>query len=200
MMRHVSNPQHPDNPFSSGEQPIAPEPQAYSARVPERVARGIYSPQQVVIDGQREFIIDFLQGLTRPYQVAARVVLMPQTFDEFIAVLEQNLELYKKNFGDTPALPPATPRRLTAAEIYDHFKLPDDLLSGAYANQVMIGHSPTEFVMDFITGFYPTPAVSARVYLPAGVIPRFLQSLRASAEQFRSRQNPPAPPAVDPSA
>ncbi|MFN9911949.1 MAG: DUF3467 domain-containing protein, partial [Pirellulaceae bacterium] len=72
-------------------------------------------------------------------------------------------------------------------EVYDDFKLKDDLLSGAYANAVMIGHGPHEFCFDFITNFYPQSAVSARVFMAAGHIGRVLESLRTSWEQLKPR-------------
>jgi hypothetical protein len=187
----VSNSHNFDNPFASGEpgQPVEPKPDPapFSARVPERFARGAYSPAQVVVEGPREFVIDFLQGLTRPYQVTARVVLTPQTFNDLIDTLQRNLEMYTQTFGPPPTMPANPPSKLSMQEIYDHFKLPDELLSGAYANQVMIGHSVTDFAFDFITTFYPTTAVSTRVYVPAAIVPRFLTTLRTSAEQFRKR-------------
>ena len=43
-----------------------------AARVPEKVARGIFCTGQVILDSPKEFVIDFLQGLTRPYQVISR--------------------------------------------------------------------------------------------------------------------------------
>jgi hypothetical protein len=62
------------------------------------------------------------------------------------------------------------------------------MLSGSYANSVLIGHSPSEFFFDFITGFYPNPAVSR-----AGVtcrrhtfFPRFLNTLRTCLGQLIS--------------
>jgi hypothetical protein len=81
---------------------------------------------------------------------------------------------------------------MTAQEVYDDLKLPDELLSGAYANAVVIGHGPHEFSLDFITNFYPQFAVSSRVYLAAGQIHRLLDSLRSAWEQYRQRlQEPP---------
>jgi hypothetical protein len=83
-------------------------------------------------------------------------------------------------------------RKMTAQEVYDDLKLPDELLSGAYANAVVIGHGPHEFSLDFITNFYPQFAVSSRVYLAAGQIHRLLDSLRSAWEQYRQRlQEPP---------
>lgn len=201
----VSNP--PPSPFND-DKPIHEkiEHQPVSARVPERVARGVYSTGQLVLDSPKEFVIDFLQGMTRPHQIGARVVVSPQTMAEFINALQANLENYNKNFGPPPPLPTPPPNqpRPTIQEIYENFKLPDEQLSGNYANSVLIGHSPTEFFYDFITGFYPTPAVSARVLMAASHVPRFLNMLRSCMEQFQNRwvkgqgQEPPPPPPAPP--
>jgi hypothetical protein len=178
-----------NNPFSGGDKPIRePEPQPFSARVPERVAKGVYTTGQIVLDGPKEFMLDFFQGLTRPHQVGARVVITPQTMSEFIQALQQNLENYKSQFGPPPPFNPPQPQnKPTLQEIYDNFKLPDEQLSGSYANSVLIGHSQTEFFFDFITGFYPTPAVSSRVLISAQQVPRFLQMLERCMEQYKTR-------------
>ena len=184
-----SGPPDPPNPFRD-DRPVTGQYQhnPVSARVPDRVARGVYCTGQVVLDSPKEFIVDFLNALTRPHQVVARVVMHPQTMAEFVRALGQNLEVYKSNFGPPPALPPPpTDRRPSLQEIYDNFRLSDDLLSGAYANSVMIGHTPTEFFFDFITGFYPSAAVSARVFLPAAQAPRFLNTISASLQQYQAR-------------
>lgn len=165
------------------------------ARVPEKIAPGVYSTAQVVLDSPKEFVIDFLQGLTRPFRVNARVVVAPATMAELINALKDNLQKYTNTFGPPPPLPPRPPneRRLTIAEIYENFKIPDELLAGSYANSVLMGHSATEFFFDFITGFYPTAAVSARVFLPAPVVPRFLGTLEGAYRQYLSRVQPGRP-------
>jgi len=89
-------------------------------------------------------------------------------------------------------------RRQNPQEVYDDLKLRDDILSGAYANAVMIGHGPYEFSFDFITNFYPQSAVSCRVYLASGHIYRLLESLRASWEQLRPRLSQGHPPTNPP--
>ncbi|MCA9005837.1 MAG: DUF3467 domain-containing protein, partial [Planctomycetaceae bacterium] len=75
----------------------------------------------------------------------------------------------------------------SAEELYDELKLPDEMLSGTYANAVRIGHSATEFSFDFITTFFPRSCVSARVHLAAPNIPRLLDSLTHSFEQFQRK-------------
>ncbi len=84
-------------------------------------------------------------------------------------------------------------RQASAQEVYDDLKIRDELLSGAYANAVMIGHGPHEFSFDFITNFYPHSAVSARVFLAAGQVPRLYDSLKGTWDQLRSRLKPPGP-------
>lgn len=164
--------------------------QPVSARVPEKVKNGVFSTGQLVLDSPKEFMIDFLQGLTRPYQVVARVVVTPQTMSEFIQALRQNLENYTRAFGPPPQLPPPGPNRPTLQEIYENFKLPDELMSGVYANGVLIGHSITEFFFDFITAFFPTSSVSARVFIAAPHVPRFLNTIETALKQYHARHGP----------
>ncbi len=100
---------------------------------------------------------------------------------------------------DSPASstsPGGGARQASAQEIYDDLKIRDELLSGSYANAVMIGHGPHEFSFDFITNFYPNSAVSARVFLAAGQVPRLYDSLRGTWDQLRLRSQPrgPLPP------
>jgi len=180
-----------------------------SALVPERVARGIFSTGAVVAQGPHEFIIDFLQRLTSPHQVAARVVMSPAVVARLIGALDENLVNYERSFGSLPATPVPVagggsidPEKAAAEavtspspqDLYDQLKLAEDVLSGAYANAVMIGHTASEFCFDFITTFYPHSAVSCRIYLAAPGAPRFLEALRRSYDQFRSQQTPPADP------
>lgn len=89
-----------------------------------------------------------------------------------------------------PAPPPIT-------DVYQQLKLPDEILSGVYANTVMIVHGLAEFCFDFITSFYPRSAVSCRVSMAAPHAVELLDSLKRSLEQFRQKQSqfpPPRPP------
>ena len=246
-----------------------------SALVPERVGRGVFSTGAVVLQGAHEFIIDFLQRMTSPRQLAARVVLPPAVVSRLIAALRENLKNYERNFGrpaslpqsEQPTLPssstpssdsdllhqppqivsqdvspghagivplppspadadpepgssqtetpstdqpqqPPQPQSQTqqlpqnsAQELYDQLKLPDEVLSGDYANAVMIGHTQTEFCFDFITTFFPRSVVACRVYLAAPNAVRFLDALTHSFEQYqrklqaqRAAQQPLPPP------
>ncbi len=175
-----------------------------SALVPERVARGVFSTGAVVVQGPHEFVIDFLLRMTSPQQLAARVVLPPTVLAQLIQALSENLANYESKFGPVPC--PSVPAResqqqTSAQDLYDQLKLPEDVLSGNYANAVMIGHTPTEFSFDFITTFFPRSSVSCRVYLSAPNVPRFLESLKHAFQKFRDRglgQKPNEPPTSPP--
>jgi len=182
--------QTPDNPNEgSGQHSEQVRVQHVSARVPENVSRGAFSTGAIVMTGANEFIVDFIQNLGTPAYVASRIVMPHASMPQFIEALRKNLDIYKQRFGTPPELPknPTPPKQPTAQEIYDELKLSDDLLSGAYANGVMIGHTPSEFKFDFLTNLFPTSAVSARVFLSAPQVPRLLDSLQNTFKQFQQR-------------
>ena len=177
---------------SDGSQSEQIRHRSVGARAPEAVARGVFSTGAIVITGQTEFVLDFVQCMGRPHHVVARVVIPHHVMGRFIAALEDNLKCFADNFGPPTAMPkPDNPRRPSIQEIYDDLKLSDDVLSGSYANSVAdSGHSPAEFSFDFITNFFPHSAVLCRVYVSAPQVPPLLDSLRNTYRQFQSRANP----------
>lgn len=199
-----SNPQNPGSPDS----PPNPDGGAgdvqqfqhrqVGARVPEAVARGVFSTGAIVITGQGEFVLDFVQRLSRPHQVVARVVLPHNVIPLLLNALRDNFAKYVSRFGEPPALPrPDNTRRPAIREVYEDLKINDDVISGSYANAVMISHSAAEFSLDFVTQFFPHAAVSQRVFLSAPQLPRLIESLANSWQQVQNRppQEPPAGPA-----
>ena len=166
-----------------------------SARVPEKVGRGVFSTGAIVLQGPQEFVLDFLLRMAQPHLVVARVILPPSVMPRLIAALRENLQNFQTRFGPPPALPTQPPSATPPSieEIYDQLKLPDEGLSGVYANVAMISHSPSEFCFDFITNFYPRSAVSCRVFLAAPQVPRLLDTLTKSFEQFQRRIAQPPP-------
>lgn len=189
-----------DNPEDGSRRPGPPgDPSAFtqeiqhsqvSARVPDKVGRGVFSTGAMVFQGPHEFVIDFILRMAHPHHVAARVVMPHSIVPSVLNALRDNLNGYISKFGPPPPLP-APPPGVTPPpidEIYGQLKLPDDMLSGVYANAVMIAHSPAEFYFDFITNFYPRSAVSCRVYLSAPQIPGFLNTLTRAFQQFQQKQ------------
>ena len=193
--------QPPDN---ANTRPVVYSEQVHNesmgARVSERVGQGVFCTGAIVQEGPDEFIIDFVQGLARPARLASRVVVSQRVMSQFVAALRENLNKFQAAFGPPKEMPrPQTNQRPTVQEIYKDLKVSDEVLSGVYATAVMISHSPGEFVFDFITRFFPTAAVSARVYLSASQVPRLLESTSTSLQRYASRQpqrpqNPPPPP------
>jgi hypothetical protein len=70
-----------------------------SARVPEKVNRGVFSTATMILQTAEEFVIDFLSTIAPPQQVVARVVLTPTTFGQMIAALRTNISKYEEQFG-----------------------------------------------------------------------------------------------------
>ena len=189
-----------------GAQQVPPPEPRFSARVPERVARGATATGFLAFYGPNEFVIDFLQFLSRPANLVARVVMAPAVAEQFLGVLRENLARYQAQFGAPPAMPapPAQEKPRPVQEIYDDLKISEDVVSGVYANTVMVGHTPVEFGLDFITSFIPHAAVSARVYVAAPRIPQLIDTLAGLIGQYKRQHEggqagpgpgaPPGPP------
>lgn len=165
--------------------------QQISAIVPEGVAHGTFSTGVIVLTGANEFVLDFLVRMSRPHQVAARVILPIAVVPSTINAIRENVKRYEDAFGAIPPLPKPDPnaRRPSIQEIYDDLKLPDNVIAGTYANALMISHSPSEFVLDFIASFFPRSAVSSRIFLAAPKVPAMLNSLSQSFQQYQQRVN-----------
>jgi hypothetical protein len=181
------NPGDPNHPSVPPTQQVQYNP--LSARLPEKVARGVFSTGALVFSSPQEFVIDFIQGLARPAQITARVVLTPVVMGQFLGALRDNFAKFQTSFGAPQALPkpPQQERQPSAREIYDDLKISEDIQSGAYANSVMIGHSPTEFHLDFITTFFPNASLSARVYVSASRVPQLIDTI---AQAMQNAQRP----------
>ena len=137
------------------------------ARVPEKVARGVFSTGVLVLQWHTEFVLDFVLRMSHPHQLAARVVVPVSFLPRLVAALRENLDAYRKTFGGPPPslpLPPPPARPLSIDEVYDGLKIADEALGGVYANAAQVSHTPAEFCFDFITDFYPRAAVTARVF------------------------------------
>ena len=148
-----------------------------SARVPDKVSPGVHASGVLLLNGPNEFILDFLQQLVQPPKVATRVVMNPPTLASFIRALDENMGMFEQKFGAPAPLPtpPAGSKPTPIDDLYSQLKLPDEMLSGTYSNAVMITHSPSDFVFDFLATFYPRSAFCPGVHVsPAGTpIPQY---------------------------
>ena len=174
-----------------------------SARVPERVAKGVFSTGAIVLQGPDEFLIDFILKLAHPHQITARIVLPMSVVPRFIAALQENLRVYQETFGGLPQLPVARVANQGEAppdsieELYEHLKLSDEQLGGCYANAVMIGHAPAEFCFDFIANLYPKSVVTSRVFMAAPQVPALLDVLQRTWKKFEQSRDEEPPPSFD---
>jgi hypothetical protein len=78
-------------------------------------------------------------------------------------------------------------------ELYEQVRFPEDLLGGAFANAVMIRHTPEEFCFDFISSLYPRPIVVSRVFASAGRVPSFIDAMAGSLERYQGGGGGPPP-------
>jgi hypothetical protein len=194
-------------PAEEGGKP-AGDPQTFSrevhhsgatARIPEKVGRGGFSTGVLVIEGPSEFILDFIQRMSQPHQVVARVVVPYSFLPRLVQALRENLDNCRRTFG-TLSSPPAAPPPATppsAEDIYASLKLPDEVVVGAYANAAFVSHTQSVFCLDFIGSFYPRATVSARVYLGTAQVPSVISSLTQAWQTHEARQrraDQPKPP------
>jgi Protein of unknown function (DUF3467) len=189
------------------------------ARVPEKVARGVFATGALVIQGATEFVLDFLLRMNQPHQVVARVILPINLVPLLIDTLKANLENYRKTPGTAPLPAPPSPPTPAAAnpgapatpgaaatpaapaappsieEIYHDLKMSDDVMAGAYANTIMVVHNASEFCLEFIAKIYPRPVITVRVFLSAPQVPMLLNSITQSWHnlQAKQKQQPPRP-------
>jgi len=66
-------------------------------------------------------------------------------------------------------------------------KMTDGALVGAYANMVQIGHTPEEFILDFMNLFPPTGIVTARVIVSPGHMKRIVAALEENLKKYEEQ-------------
>ena len=187
-------PDQPMRPGGEGQFSEQVKYQPVGARLPEEVAGGIHCTGAIVLEGPEEFILDFVQGVTRPLRLGVRIVMPPRVMGQFVQALRENLRRYEELFGPPKPMPkPNVPRRPTVQEIYNDMKIAERQHAGTYANAVMIAHTPADFMLDFITRFYPTAAVASRVYVSASQVPHVLETLNNAFQQHMRRVQPRPP-------
>jgi hypothetical protein len=86
--------------------------QSINIDLPEAVADGIYSNLFLVSHSGSEFVIDCARILPGPPKgkVQARIVMAPSHAKSLVAILQENVSRYERNFGPiTPFGMPGTP-------------------------------------------------------------------------------------------
>jgi hypothetical protein len=66
-------------------------------------------------------------------------------------------------------------------------KIPDDVLKGVYANMVQVGHTPEEFVLDFMNVIGVAGIVTARVMLSPGHTKRMVAAMQDNLKKYEEQ-------------
>ena len=66
-------------------------------------------------------------------------------------------------------------------------KIPDQILGGVYANQMMVTHTREEFMLDYINLFPPSGVVNARVIVSPGHLKRMIRALSENLSRYEAR-------------
>jgi hypothetical protein len=65
-------------------------------------------------------------------------------------------------------------------------QMPDEVLPGRYANQMMVAHTREEFVLDFINLFPPGGVVTSRVIVSPGHLKRMIRAMRENLDRYEA--------------
>ncbi len=63
-------------------------------------------------------------------------------------------------------------------------KASDEVLKGVYSNQISVGHTGEEFVVDFINALPPSAVLSSRVIMSPSHAKRFLKALEENIKRY----------------
>jgi hypothetical protein len=66
-------------------------------------------------------------------------------------------------------------------------KMPEKVLPGVYANQMLVSHTREEFVIDFVNLFPPEGVVNARVIVSPGHLKRMIRALTDNLSRYETR-------------
>ena len=69
-------------------------------------------------------------------------------------------------------------------------KLPEKVLPGVYANQMVVAHTREEFVLDFVNLFPPSGVVTARLIVSPGHLNRMIRALRDNLAKYEATHGP----------
>lgn len=79
-------------------------------------------------------------------------------------------------------------------------KVPERILHGVYANQMVVSHTREEFLLDFVNLFPPEGIVNARVIVSPGHLKRMIRALQENLARYEATHGPvieAAPPRAD---
>lgn len=66
-------------------------------------------------------------------------------------------------------------------------KVSDEVLKGVYSNNVMISHTQSEFLMDFMSIFHPAGVLGARVIISPNHAKRIVKALQNNISMYENK-------------
>ena len=66
-------------------------------------------------------------------------------------------------------------------------KIPDEVLKGVYANMVQVGHTPEEFVLDFMNIVGTAGIVNARIIVSPGHFKRLIAAMQGNLKRYEEQ-------------
>ena len=69
-------------------------------------------------------------------------------------------------------------------DLYNDIIVPDEVQVGVYANGLIIGHTNSEFKLDFVANMFPKSVVTSRIFMSAPQLVRLLDTLERTLRQF----------------
>jgi len=74
-------------------------------------------------------------------------------------------------------------------DLYDDIIVPDEVQVGVYANGLIIGHTNSEFKLDFVSNMFPKSVVTSRIFMSAPQLVRLLNTLERTVQQFDEKRS-----------
>jgi hypothetical protein len=66
--------------------------------------------------------------------------------------------------------------------------VPDDVQVGVYANGLVIGHTDSEFKLDFVSNMFPKSVVTSRIFMSVPQLVKLLDTLERTLQQFDQKK------------
>ena len=165
---------------------------------PEHIAAGVFATAVVVSHTREEYFLDFIATYATPLRLVSRVILHPKHAQRLLTALRENLARYQEQFGPLPNSPlPKPTSQSQVQDIYSQLAIPETIMGGAYANNVLIRHTQEEFILDFLIVTHPVAVLAARVVVSPAHIQRIANVLEERAKGFEQAGGSGAEPPND---
>jgi hypothetical protein len=146
-----------------------------TARIPEDVAKGVFANEIILLRGDDEVAIDFIQSIASPRQLVSRVIMTAESAKKMIKALEEKItnctvvvngcSFTLSGEGSVRLEDGMQQTETSVSEIYETTKVQDEILMGKYANIVSVTQNNGDFCIDFMVALFPRSVVSARIFL-----------------------------------